>query len=690
MFRVLLAALCLSFALSSVRAEVTPDQLLDAVDLVEEMTEALPEEWTSVEGLVRVTGGDAGALAGWVGENIAYRPYAGTMRGAEGTLLTGAGNALDQALLLASALKAAGYEAQIVESAVDEAGVDALLARAVAQPLSLAIADPAVTERLNALGAEMATVLGEPGAGPDPLDADLSALKAEAQAGATRISAALAASAQSLQPEAALQALRAAIGPYHHVRWRLQASDPWQNAHPALGTAPDLPAEPLRILVDVVPDDLLHKVSIVAKIATTSPSGTRVEAVGEASIVVANALNWAPTYQAYPAGIANAQEFLSGDVAAVSRFTPMFGGGAMRRAKAFNLSGIAVDPSVLSSPAAGLFESLGEVTNDASGTLAAEGGARQTEVTRLTRHWLEITQTGPGTPPVTVERVLWEEGDGPPEPTARFYDLTQNIQLSWSPGPMTEAALTMAGLERVRLVLEALEEDNLGDIDFADAARDDLELPSLQLVQHRPDLGIEVRPRPSVAAVMVRLGAEDRRLISDLMLDGRFILAGDGIDTAATTELGVWASLTETLLLQGIADAAQIETDAISSAADRLLSAPDWAVERGSDTIRVGFAGSDVFSVDPATGLAIARDAKGIGQGQLTEYEMLLINIALTTYKAIVGTAKCNSGPPENYSACMRCVRTGALLAFGAMGAASATVAVSVVVVGDMVREVAC
>ena len=52
-------------------------------------------------------------IVGWVASNIAFEQYSGLLRGAQGAHMSRAGNALDQAVLLAKLLKDAGYEAQI-------------------------------------------------------------------------------------------------------------------------------------------------------------------------------------------------------------------------------------------------------------------------------------------------------------------------------------------------------------------------------------------------------------------------------------------------------------------------------------------------------------------------------------------------------------------------------------------------
>src|SRR5690606_34845639 len=57
---------------------------------------------------------DAEVIASWVADNLRYQVYAGLLRGPQGTLVAGAGNALDQAVLLASLLGDAGYDTRVV------------------------------------------------------------------------------------------------------------------------------------------------------------------------------------------------------------------------------------------------------------------------------------------------------------------------------------------------------------------------------------------------------------------------------------------------------------------------------------------------------------------------------------------------------------------------------------------------
>jgi hypothetical protein len=63
--------------------------------------------------IVLVEGNDPIKLAKWVRERIAYEPYAGSVRGAEGAMAARAGNDWDRALVLQALLEQAGYKSKL-------------------------------------------------------------------------------------------------------------------------------------------------------------------------------------------------------------------------------------------------------------------------------------------------------------------------------------------------------------------------------------------------------------------------------------------------------------------------------------------------------------------------------------------------------------------------------------------------
>ena len=71
--------------------------------------------------------GDAEKIINFVQTEIGFEQYPGLLRGAQGTLLSRAGNALDQSVLLERLLLDAGYEAKINHGTLEGADAQRLL-----------------------------------------------------------------------------------------------------------------------------------------------------------------------------------------------------------------------------------------------------------------------------------------------------------------------------------------------------------------------------------------------------------------------------------------------------------------------------------------------------------------------------------------------------------------------------------
>src|SRR5262249_22595745 len=75
---------------------------------------------------------DPERLIAFVRDEIGYEPYPGLARGRIGTLMAGAGNALDKCALLAELLRDAGCEARVRAGRIAEGAAARLIARAAA------------------------------------------------------------------------------------------------------------------------------------------------------------------------------------------------------------------------------------------------------------------------------------------------------------------------------------------------------------------------------------------------------------------------------------------------------------------------------------------------------------------------------------------------------------------------------
>src|SRR5215217_1454331 len=94
-------------ALSYEEARSRLDQLMVAVD---ELRPQIDRAQFDVEALSLQLGFEADDIVAFVRGEIAFEQYPGLLRGAHGTLIGRAGNALDQAVLLTTLLTYAGYE----------------------------------------------------------------------------------------------------------------------------------------------------------------------------------------------------------------------------------------------------------------------------------------------------------------------------------------------------------------------------------------------------------------------------------------------------------------------------------------------------------------------------------------------------------------------------------------------------
>jgi len=95
---------------------------LDAFfELMGQIPGTLDRSQFDLEARLDALGWDESNVIEAIAAQIAFQPYRGLLRGAVGTLMSRAGNALDQAVLLATLIKDAGLEARIAHGALSAA-----------------------------------------------------------------------------------------------------------------------------------------------------------------------------------------------------------------------------------------------------------------------------------------------------------------------------------------------------------------------------------------------------------------------------------------------------------------------------------------------------------------------------------------------------------------------------------------
>ncbi|MDF1524402.1 MAG: hypothetical protein P1P87_16495, partial [Trueperaceae bacterium] len=259
-----------------------------------------------------------------VHRRVRFEPYVGVLRGAQGTLASGAGNALDQALLTAVLLGDAGYDTEVRTARLDAAGAALVWAR-------VGTGGDAAPAGATAIGTDelRPTWSDEPGA--------LDEVGALVERRGDEIELDVAAVERLLDDAVALtDGLEATIadaaGAYAWVAYRLRNDEPWSEAHPVFGgDAPPalVGLEAEATFVGEVPAEVLHRVRIQAFVERSlggQLSETPVMDPWERP--VANAYGVPLTYTNAADGAGRVEEGSDSEAirAATSFFFPMFQG----------------------------------------------------------------------------------------------------------------------------------------------------------------------------------------------------------------------------------------------------------------------------------------------------------------------------------------------------------------------------
>lgn len=378
----------------------------------ERLRGALKRERFDPDARVESADYDLETLVDFVRDDIAFQPYAGTLRGAAGTLRARAGSSLDQALLLAQMMRTAGFDARIVRAELTDDRARRLLDVSSNAPGS---------ESLDYLSEAIAKTLGaseNQRSQSRPIEA--SQFYKDTQRHAQALLGVLDKAKVELAPMDATDRLLEAIRSYFWVQYRDGPSRPWQEAHPAFGvTEPPVAMEPLQIFVNSIPDKYHHRFEMTAWIEQWL--GGRIEKhsiMSPWSAPVANLNGEAIRFQNVPDGVNrdNVHD-LNQALADSNVLIPVVGKAPVPGAMAFDLQGRVIDPMAQSgSPAAGIFKTVGDKFVDATTELADRADGKPAMA--LHSMYLEFTFQRPGGESETRRRYVL-----PPRDT---YDESRN------------------------------------------------------------------------------------------------------------------------------------------------------------------------------------------------------------------------------------------------------------------------
>jgi len=608
---------------------------------------------------------DAEGIAQWVTDNVAYQPYRGLLRGAEGTLRSRAGNALDQSVLLATLLNQAGYDVRIAIGDLEDEQATRLLATTAAAPAS----DHAELEaRLRSALPDMDWDLFF-NAAPD------AERQAETAALADALIAALGGAGLELAPGPS--DLLAEAAEYAWVEYRLGEGDDWTAAHPAAPFVTGAEPAVTALLDGSVPEEMQHRVRFEVLVESLMGDELSVRPVMPAwERPAANAGGVVITYSNVP-NTANSGADLPTVLAESEFWVPSFLGGLPDGGLAFDMMGALLSPEDAANPMAGVFRTVRQSFSSAIGALGAMSDEPAGEAAALTAQWLVITLIGPDGSEREFRRTVFDRvgaearaagevtTDAMSREEAELLLLTEH-RLMVFPGavpldhlldeflgqvlegaPLLERALALKhGVEPARSLEESLSTGSPVE-----------HLLTMALFDQGPAGTLSWRAEPGLLIYSDGLEGEveDARLVSrlDIVNNARRTLAGGG--TTAMVAQGVWETLTERDLL---ADAqhntanfgTRFEVVAPHEPAPTGLSAEARAnLQRDLD---LGYAalvpaGSDTWwRVDLATGETLGVTADGRGQS-MTEYTIMLYDNSFTLMFAMKSFNDCSKGNPS-------------------------------------------
>lgn len=526
---------------------------------------------------------DAGQLIEFVKNEIEFEAYPGLLRGPRGTLMSRAGNALDQSMLLAGLLKDAGYDARIVRGTLSPKQASELVGQmAVSTNTSSPFRDDDVARKMLA---ELMSSLGVPKWKPNtpsvqsapsvPLRDTAEFLSSErtfemlrerlAKNGAYRFS--------STMDEKITEEAR----DYFWVEYRDGAAKPWEPVHVAFGGGNEAHAlerlTAIEFFTDEIPAGLQHRVRFRAfvdqKLGNKVVEHVLVNAYERPA---ANIAAVPVELSILPMGLFAEDEITheswESAISGSSVFVAALSDGSLVETAYFDVNGNTVDPMAAANPAAAVLGTVGDRFGKAAGAVAGE--SNPDDFVRLQRIRIRYELIAPGGQVTSSERVLYERDEAQADPRRQ---IPQQLSFMALTSEVSPALLFATHLDRavstVPLMKLALRPASLRKSD-AETLRELGEVDStwigyLQLysvfdigAQLFDKNGLSYRSGTNLIAHQQNFEFNKLTQIVDVVSNERrsFIVGDDGprFSKQLMMQIGIWETRMEGLLTAGTAD----------------------------------------------------------------------------------------------------------------------------------------
>lgn len=308
---------------------------------------------------------DADSIIEFVSNEIRVEIYAGALRGGLGTLLSGSGNALDQALLAATLLRDAGYDVVIRRGTLNNEQANDLvnlMFAPVQRSPHPGLGKPAEIDE---------AILAEQAASRD-------AWIHAAASTAKRVEDTLKDAGLDITGEQMVATVRTEATDYYWVEYRDGPSAPWVEVHPALRQSPNVEAD--KTYKEGIPAELAHEVVIEVLVDQRQGSQTLVSHLFSPIRLLGPELaDLSLQISLLPDQLLNGDAPL--DLAKLADDTtfisPIVNGGMPAGAMALSLRGLLVPMETLSLGAADYFETVSEKGVQAISAVSSLGSGEE-------------------------------------------------------------------------------------------------------------------------------------------------------------------------------------------------------------------------------------------------------------------------------------------------------------------------
>jgi hypothetical protein len=515
---------------------------------------------------------EANKIIEFVTTQVRFEPYPGLLRGAQGTLMSKAGNSLDQSLLLATLLRDAGYDARIVKSHISES-----LSTNLINTLTLETIAPAEIGNEGKIRNVMEDILVDV-AGSSSHDAVTKVAEIFSAPTQTGLPGFVKENAQFVidnvssrfdENSRSIQNIIKEAQEYFWVEWRENPSADWLGSHPAFGSKlpEDFMVLPISYYTDHIPDDqyFMFRVELVLE----QRIGTEIKKTTLASTPdrpAANLVGVPITITLVPNSIASLADLanLDDSLNKASLWIPFINGSP--GTYAFDYLGNAVHSIAAGAPGAALFQAVGEGFASAAGALSDRSS--RDPIASIEHLWAEYIVTHPVTgekrhrTDLLAESLAKRPGSSADQELIRKGLLSSSHTVMLAVGRYPSSYVFDRSLERasevVRFAISEIDEgaenwaenlsqlnmDFMGHMDFFEVV--DSALISENILSYRPAPSVLVFSQamypPDQAIAILNIVDNPRRSIE--RRDGVLALSPENNILA-----GVWESTLEGLML---------------------------------------------------------------------------------------------------------------------------------------------